>query len=532
MSQGAAPKATAQGTLRKTPFAHLLLYVHNRRLSGTLAVWPEVAEQGKSKAQDRVLFSGGEPVALKPVDPTVTDVMEGLMGLFQRTAAPYAFYEGQNWLGKEGVLEQHIHPYAVLARGVHDHARDDIVDAVLSKLGDRPLRMRPGVPLERLGLESKERAFVDTLRAAPAGVDDLVSSAELPANHARRLLYLLTLIKGVEAARSNMANTFHSVPPPSMPSTPPGARSGTGRHSVAPAGGARGSVPPAARRGGSMRPSAPPMLSSAPPPAVRDEPAPPPPAGLEEQDRQRWVELSELYNQLDDKNHYELLGITQRANGQEISNAYLQLVKKYHPDRLPQALAPLRRCAELLFERATEANETLTDDQQRDDYIRAVQAGGGTKASERLASAIVESAMLFQKAEVLTRRREYAQAMQMLQSAMNLNADEADYQALYAFLLHVLNPSEEAPFDDMLRALDKALTLNDRSERGHYYKGVVLKRMKRDKEALQHFRHAAELNPQNVEAAREVRLATMRRNSQPPSPGAGLLSKLFGSKEK
>jgi tetratricopeptide (TPR) repeat protein len=95
----------------------------------------------------------------------------------------------------------------------------------------------------------------------------------------------------------------------------------------------------------------------------------------------------------------------------------------------------------------------------------------------------------------------------------------------------VMNPGEGAPFDEMLRALDKALAAHPRNERAHYGKGMVLKRLNRTDEATKHFRTAAEINPRNVDAVREVRLAEMRKDSKPPAGAVQkkLLSKLFGS---
>jgi len=142
---------------------------------------------------------------------------------------------------------------------------------------------------------------------------------------------------------------------------------------------------------------------------------------------------------------------------------------------------------------------------------------------------VIESTLEYQKAEVLVRRREYAPAMQLLRSAIEKNPDDADYHALYAWILHLMNPTQPAPLDEMLRSLDRALKTNPQHERAHYYKGVVLKRLKRDAEAVRHFRTAAEINPRNVDAAREVRLAAMRRasNKPPAASQGGVLSRLF-----
>jgi tetratricopeptide (TPR) repeat protein len=126
--------------------------------------------------------------------------------------------------------------------------------------------------------------------------------------------------------------------------------------------------------------------------------------------------------------------------------------------------------------------------------------------------------------------------MVMLRSALSKNPNDFDCLALYAWLLNLMHPSEPAPFDEMLKTLDKALADNPRSERAHQYKGIILKRMKRERDALRHFNKALEINPRNVDAAREVRIAQMRADSNaPPAPTTGsnkLLSRLRGNKGK
>jgi curved DNA-binding protein CbpA len=244
----------------------------------------------------------------------------------------------------------------------------------------------------------------------------------------------------------------------------------------------------------------------------------------------RWQELAQLYDRLDELNHYQLLHVDPNAAAADISGAYFGLVKKFHPDRLPEALSPLGGCAQLIFERLTEASETLGNADLRAEYGKAVAAGGGTRASERMMRAVLESALEYQKAEVLTKRRDYPQAMELIQSALAKNKDEGDYHALHGWLLHLMHPGDAGPTDVMLREFDFALKANPKNERAHYYKGVVLKRLNRLGEAARHFRTAAEINPRNVDAAREVRLSHMRRDSKPPPDGAGssrLLSKLF-----
>ncbi|MFT3927406.1 MAG: tetratricopeptide repeat protein [Myxococcales bacterium] len=505
-------KPSAQGSLTKTPLPHLLVYTAGQKLTGTLAIWPDSDQE--QAGQDRLFFEDGLVTSIRPLRPA-PNALEALLRLFQRRDGAYAFYEQQNLLGSgAGVLSEPVDLYALLSRGLRQAPREDVMDATLARFGGRVLRMRPGVPLERLEFEAKELALVDSLRAGPSTVEELLSGSELPSLAAKRVLYLLGLVRGIEVSeegelpRATVAGRSNSgfVPRVTVGTSQPPARAAT------PTPGSHAPVAPAAAGASNLPPT------------------PPVPPGLSATDLARWNELVALYKRLDDVNHFDLLGLPLSTPAPEVGTAYFALVKKFHPDRLPPALAPLASCAQLVFDRITEANETLGNPTTRADYMKAVEGGGGTRSAERLMRNVLESAVEFQKAEVLIKRRDYAQALTLIRSAMAKNPDEADCNALYGWVLHLMNPGESGPFDEMLRAFDRALSAHPKNERAHYYKGVVLKRVNRGEEATKHFQKAVEINPRNVEAAREVRLAEMRKDSKPPQQNTGkLLSKLFGN---
>ena len=502
------PRPSAHGSLRKTPFAHLLLYLAGRKLSGTLAIWPEA--EAPKRGQDRMLFEQGQLVAMRPIEPAKS-LYAALTPLFGRTDdAAYAFYEGQDLLGDGSRLAEPISLQTLLARGLRAHAPELLMDGVIERVRGRPLRLREGFQLDALELSARELALLEPLREGTATVDALLGEGSLPAREVKRVLYLLTLLRALEVtggSESIPAMNVESFAPPPRASDPGAAT--TRPRSLTPP-----TVEPAS--GASVRSNLP--------------SAPPAPLGLGGPDAARWNELTRLYERIDALTHYELLNLPQSVASSEVAPAYYALVKKFHPDRLPLALAPLTRAAQALFERLTEANEVLSSADLRAEYDKAVAGGGGTRAADRTLRNVLESAVEYQKAEVLVRRREYAQAMQLLRSAIAKSPEDPDYHALYAWILHLTNPTEPAPFDEMLRALDRALASNAKHERAHYYKGVILKRLKRNAEATRHFRAAAEVNPHNVDAAREVRLANLRQGSKPTSASqqsGGMLSRLF-----
>jgi predicted TPR repeat methyltransferase len=108
---------------------------------------------------------------------------------------------------------------------------------------------------------------------------------------------------------------------------------------------------------------------------------------------------------------------------------------------------------------------------------------------------------------------------------------------MYAWLLmHKFpGPGNDAPSGKIMEALDRALELHQDHERAHLCKAKMLQRMGRQTEAMRHFKRVVHINPNNVDAAREVRVASMREEKQEKSVGrataAGFLGKLLGGEK-
>jgi len=61
--------------------------------------------------------------------------------------------------------------------------------------------------------------------------------------------------------------------------------------------------------------------------------------------------------------YYKILGVQKNATEKEIKSAYRKLARKYHPD-----LNPDNRDAEIKFKEINEANEVLSDPENRKKY--------------------------------------------------------------------------------------------------------------------------------------------------------------------
>jgi curved DNA-binding protein CbpA len=548
------PEPIAQGDLAKTPFAHLLLYIERKQLTGTLVVWSAEGEG----PQERVLFGEGRPHAARFSRPAPR-LERGLLPLFRRARGPYAFYGGVDLVGSgEGRKEGRVALPALIAASLRGSARDEVVEAVLKRFGDSPVRLVPGVALGDFELLGEERAFIDVLRAGPAPVGRLLELAAQPGQMPARLLYLLTIYQALElyvpsplseappvaAGPPSEAN----LPLPSLDSITPPAEAAARRAPTA---------PPAS----SVRPSSSGRLSSVPrpslPPHAADdtpEGVPDAPHGLSDEDLAFWNEVARRVAAIDGQNYFEILGVDEAMEPADIHKHYFSLVRVWHPDRLQGDLELLRPHVERVFRLMTEAEATLTNTRKRAHYLETVDEGGGTPAADRRLGRIVQAAMDFRKVEVLIRRGKWVEALEAIDEVLELHDEEADYHAARGWVTFQLHGATDEALPFILQSLEKAVEINPESDTAHYYLGMVIKQTGDLDEAFYHFRRAGQINDRHLDAKREIRLARMRgakarsrrpsrgpsqhprttgRPTKPPSKEqASFFSRLFGSGKK
>jgi hypothetical protein len=233
--------ATAQGDLERTPFAHLLVYAADHRLTGAMLL------NEPAGVEHVVQLAHGVPVKIRPGDDyalfgdllvedglvpreTIDAALatRGLLGdvllltgcidavtlewiaevqfvrrivrLFALpSATQYRYFEGSAVLSEWGGEPARVDLLALLWAGLRDHgARSTFLEPTLDRLGDAPLRIHPALDPGRFGFRDAEMAAIERMREAAPSLPELVGSGVAPEPALRCLVYALIITRYIE----------------------------------------------------------------------------------------------------------------------------------------------------------------------------------------------------------------------------------------------------------------------------------------------------------------------------------------------
>jgi curved DNA-binding protein CbpA len=564
---------TARGSLAATPFAHLLIYALDHRLTGT------VVFEEPSHEKHAVYFADGAPLqarAARPVAPlgellrergdvdaarldavfaearesrrrlgeALVDrrlldppTLEALLreqvvrrleffGTLPGETA-YGYYEKTNFLERAGGPSGYPSPVDCVWRVVRAGVPQQRLRDMLARLGDAPLRFHAEAPLGRFDFGPSERAIVDVLRAKPQSLAELLGRGLAEPALVESLVYAFSALRHFD--------------------------NGTGTR---PVGSERTSSSMPAQR--SVRPEGPARGVPASPAPVTSPPVTPPPVAPPSGENAGDPFRRELAQRLTStkQSYYEVLGVPPHAPSEAIASAFFQLAKRFHPDRLGPDMEDVRDQATRLFARMTEAHQILSDANRRKEYDELVKQGEGAAEEQEEVLRVVRAATSFQKAQVHLKRNNLQAAEAEARQALADDPSQADHIALVAWL-DASKPN--ADLDAQLKILNECVKMEEFNVRVRWYRGQILKRLGQERRAVEDFRTIVERDPRHVDALRELRLHDMqrtggkgasvsksgggmrttgpgasdpgrpRRSSSPPPPGdkGGFFGKLF-----
>ncbi len=584
------PKPTATGTLQATPVAHLLVYMLDRRMDGTLvvetpthersALWFDKGAPAKAKTAEPVIHLGRLLLEMGAIDEAtynrtlgqvaqrrqlhgriltsegaiqVRTLKEALREQVSRqvvwlctlpAATLYGFYEGQNLLSRWGGADApRAKPLELLWRVVRLHATPEAVESGLSRIAGRELRFHSEAQLGRFHFGPREQTVIDVLRSKPHTLDALVGLGLADEQLVRRLMYLMVISRQFDLGVPGSLPVGVDEPPsssrvavaPKLTADDGGSRrrkTGARRFAT----GHRSSPDPSSAKRADAQTG-----SGAAAPAERSATGPRisqgPPRGEGPEVTEFKKEIRERAETMSDQDYYAILGVARDAKELEIQAAFFQLAKRWHPDRLGAEYEDVREVATRVFSRMTEAHHVLTDESQRKDYDAVLEEGGGSAQEQEQVQQVLRAATSYQKAQVLLKKHNLAGAEEHALQAVHDDPGQADYLALLAWIRSQKPDCTDQRLDECVSTLNQAVSREPNNERARFYRGQLLKRRGKPEGALRDFRWIVEHNPKHVDAQREIRLYEMRHTgsrkekkadpSKSKSDSGGLLGRFF-----
>lgn len=376
--------------------------------------------------------------------------------------------------------------------------------------------------LDRLALSDAERG---ACRFLARGAWDAGVFASVPPDRREPLVvaaYCLLVVGGIVEAGEDVADAEARSPSGPPPERPGGEAPGAEQ----PHGAAE---PP--------RPTAPPLPVAPPMPTIPPRPVPSaaaPPLGAVDAAAARALreEVSAFAALLGKRNHFEVLGLPGSAGAEEVRDRYLDLVKRYHPDRASRfGLDDLRGAMEEILMRLQEAAETLTDPAARERYAATLRTGRDEDAEARsVVDAAVAAENAYQMAIVCERRKRLDDAQRHADEAVRLCPDQGEYICMRDWIAACRRPKGTS-VEDLLPEMLGAASRAPKNERAQMQTARLLQRAGRQHEAAEFFRRVVGINPHNIEAARELRIQEMRQ-PKGQDAGGGILSRFLRREKK
>ena len=230
--------------------------------------------------------------------------------------------------------------------------------------------------------------------------------------------------------------------------------------------------------------------------------------------------------------HFGALGVSQTATPDEVKKAFIEAAKSWHPDRVPQGLDEVKPLFAKVFARLELARSTVSDPARRAKYIADLAKPDTAASAQDISSA--EAGLELRKAEGMLKKNDAVAAERHLRRAVQLAPSNIECQVLLVWL-QAKPDSTVDRLRGLVADLDRLIARDPESKRGYYFRGMLHKRLDQTKKAMADFTRAMELDPHNVDAAREVRLHRMRQEKAEPTKDAsadsdgvgGFFKKLF-----
>ena len=243
-------------------------------------------------------------------------------------------------------------------------------------------------------------------------------------------------------------------------------------------------------------------------------PSPREAAPVRPQDEAKRAELTAMAEQFAKQNHFEILGVPETAGEQETRAAYERLAELAHPDRVNVSSDAVKQLAAQVFRHIEQAHETLGDARRRQEYILQRKRADRQAALRDEGQRALAAERHFLQGEAALRQRAYETALRLFGQALELYSEDGEYYAHYGWTLHLCYPDNAEMAEEAIEHVKRGIKLASDREKPYLLMGRLCKAIGRPGAAEKMFTRSVQIQPDCVEALRELRLINMRRRKE------------------
>ncbi len=231
--------------------------------------------------------------------------------------------------------------------------------------------------------------------------------------------------------------------------------------------------------------------------------------------------INDKFEQIKSGDLWQVIEVEKDAGSEVVKKSFLTLAKVYHPDRVSgSGDEDLSHRMDLIFARINEAYQVLSDPNRRAEYDK--KASTDTKSDQPRPE---EARVQFQKAQVYLKKKDLTKAAEAVRWAADLDNSNGDYKAYKAWI-EFLREKQGSPIEKLTQVKAELIDIaKGYPQSFHAYKFLakICKELKDMPTYHKALNNAAQLNPKDVDIARQLRLFNMRKEKE----GRGWLKKKF-----
>lgn len=211
--------------------------------------------------------------------------------------------------------------------------------------------------------------------------------------------------------------------------------------------------------------------------------------------------LTQMLATIANQDPFDILGISRSCPDETLKRAYIKLVKEHHPDVYAYAQnAQVKQLSTEIFARIQKAFEA----------IKRIREGRPVEEESVFDNDAIRQELLFRQASDALKHRDYQTSLDLFRMLTKLNPESQLYAEAFSKTLYLKwQATKRGSSLEIKLAIKDALARFPESDQLYVLLGWVFKKEGSVK-AIEAFRQAVRINPNNTEARRELRLLEMR----------------------